>query len=538
MQSLGRRTALVFVLGAASGALAARGLLASEASVEASVTEPSAGGEVRLSVPRPAAHDGAESEARSPSPAAPLATRPEPTARHRFVAIGGGVDPASTQVQLEQDVALFWQAAGTETPGNQVWTLFAGGPETRAVQVLDHAEPLRIRPLGQLASEVGALLDPRPERLASYRAPLGEVHGAADAGAVLETLAAQLRHEGPRLDVFVAAHGEAAELPADTLVALWGETSVSVHELSEVLQAPDVRRPLRLILTSCYGGGFAELIFQDADAARGTASALHCGVFATSAEHESSGCDANPDRREQEGYALHALSALRGLDREGRPRAGLDLDGDGAIGLLEAHTYARIASRSIDLPTTTSERYLRSLGLEDATQVAEVSTPEEDAVVAALSAELGVASEDAVFARMVAIEQLAEALALRIDGASTAEDEARQVAVLEIVSRWPELSDPYRADFMPTLEAHSDAIRAILRSPSVRAYQARRVQTDALLLEEDALRLQWVRASRLMRALRTKRLAGALAAAYPPGHALRERYDALLRCERAPLGVE
>ncbi|MBK8592387.1 MAG: hypothetical protein IPN77_25380 [Sandaracinaceae bacterium] len=113
------------------------------------------------------------------------------------------------------------------------------------------------------------------------------------------------------------------------------------------------------MITACFGGGFAELAFAGAEVSAGPASHGACGLFATSAEHESNGCDANPDRQAQQGYALHLLHALRGQGRDGQPVLGLDLDGDGRIGLLEAHTRARIASDSIDLPSTTSERFLR-----------------------------------------------------------------------------------------------------------------------------------------------------------------------------------
>ena len=155
------------------------------------------------------------------------------------------------------------------------------------------------------------------------------------------------------------------------------------------------------MLTACYGGGFAGVAFQDAHASAGAASADLCGLFATSPEHESNGCDPNPDRQAQEGYALHLLHALRGHDRDGEAAPGIDLDGDGQVGMLEAHTRARIASRSIDLPSTTSERFLRSLfstGAEAASDghgdSSPYPSPEEDAVIRALGSVLGIASEE------------------------------------------------------------------------------------------------------------------------------------------------
>src|SRR4029077_2773259 len=97
--------------------------------------------------------------------------------------------------------------------------------------------------------------------------------------------------------------------------------------------------------------------------ANGPAGSVRCGLFASTWDREASGCDPDPDRREQESYPLHFLHALRAEDRDGHPlnRDDLDLDHDGTISLLEAHTRARIMDASIDVPTTTSERWLRGV---------------------------------------------------------------------------------------------------------------------------------------------------------------------------------
>src|SRR4029453_14151341 len=89
----------------------------------------------------------------------------------------------------------------------------------------------------------------------------------------------------------------------------------------------------------------------------GAAPGNRCGFFASTWDRPANGCDPDPERGRQEGYSLHFLEAPRGQDRAGAPVAGLDLDGDGKVSLLEAHTRARIASRSLDVPPPTSERW-------------------------------------------------------------------------------------------------------------------------------------------------------------------------------------
>jgi hypothetical protein len=116
----------------------------------------------------------------------------------RWLGVGGGADPSFTQVQLEQDLALFVAARGrARVPGA---VLFAGGPGVRAVQVLDPAASPEGDAHQRLRAELGTLLDPRPERDARFRIPGLKVDAPADAAAVLALLRQQLALPGERLD--------------------------------------------------------------------------------------------------------------------------------------------------------------------------------------------------------------------------------------------------------------------------------------------------------------------------------------------------
>lgn len=459
----------------------------------------------------------------------------------RFLSVGGGADPLSTQVQLEQDVALFAETV-REATGEDGAILFAGGPSVRAVQVLEYDErPPRAGETDEAAvlrAALGELVDPRPERAARYRTPALAAQGSADADAFLALLGRQLQLPGERLEVFVASHGDAGETPADNYVALWGDTSFDARQLAAALAPTSSRRGARLVLTACFGGGFAELAFDGADANAGPTASDVCGLFATSADHESNGCDANPDRQAQEGYALHLLRALRGHDRDGTAVAAIDLDGDGQVGVLEAHTWARIASRSIDLPSTTSERFLRSLPSVDAATSLELvgyATPEEDAVIRALGGALGIATEEAVSAARQVLEVQLEGVAGVVEERAQAEDDALRELLLTVGTRWPELLDPFRPDFDAVLRANIRELGAVLRSEVARAHAQARRQTERALLDEDGLRLRWVQLLRLERAFETRRLARVLASTRSSDDPARQRYEAFLACERAPL---
>src|SRR5207247_4973882 len=98
-------------------------------------------------------------------------------------------------------------------------------------------------------------------------------------------------------------------------------------------------------------GGFAELVFARADEKEGPSGRKRCGLFAGTWDRQTSGCDANPDRKAQESYGLHFIHALSRTERTGAPLADalIDFDHDGVVGLLDAHTRARIAAVSLDV---------------------------------------------------------------------------------------------------------------------------------------------------------------------------------------------
>ena len=317
-----------------------------------------------------------------------------------WIAIGGGADPATSQVSLEQDLRL-----AREVFGSTGRMHFAGGRNAYGVQVLNATEPP-----DPLLAELGDVLDPRDGRQATYRKPEIAVDAPATPVTIERDIAAALADGDEPLLLYIAMHGEQGETSADNAVVLWGDYTLSARRLAELLEATPTKRQVRLVVTACYSGGFAELAFAGADSAN-RAAANRCGLFAAPADDISSGCDPNPDRRGQDAYGLHFLHALRGADRTGEAlkRDRVDFDGDGAISLLEAHTRARVASRSFDVPTTTSERWLRHVsreetGAHDGT-AALAAFPEESAVIAALTSQLGVADEASARSRLEAAER-------------------------------------------------------------------------------------------------------------------------------------
>ncbi|MBX3248156.1 MAG: hypothetical protein KF901_13335, partial [Myxococcales bacterium] len=273
----------------------------------------------------------------------------------RWVAMVGGSEPSSTQVSLAQDAAALRRALG------EGGALLFGGGSRGLVQVRDEdADP-------SLRARLAEIFDPRDRQVRYVMGP--EADGPASAPAFFATMSALRSDDGP-LTFVLAGHGEGGDIPADSVFYLWGGELLGVFDLAAELDA--LARPMRLVVTSCFGGGFADAMFVEARANGPLAEPLRCGVFATRFDHEASGCDPDPRRGVHEGYALHFWPALRGEDPRGARLEGVDLDGDGRVSLLEAHTHARVVSRSLDVPVTTSERWLEAQeemrldeGLED-----------------------------------------------------------------------------------------------------------------------------------------------------------------------------
>lgn len=467
--------------------------------------------------------------ARAISARTPRAIVAAPSAFVQTIILGGGGLPESTEVSLEQNVELALEVL----PEPQA-VFFAGGPGTQSVRVQARDDERAQR---TLPVRLGELFAPRKGRTSQYRESVLTTAQRADITTLENALRAALtaRAREPLL-LYITAHGDQAEAAADNAVALWGNDSLTPRRLAELHDGS--KRALHLVVTSCFSGGFAELAFEAADARKGFAHAPRCGLFAGTWDRETSGCDPDPDRSVQESYSLHFLHALALRDRDDRPLAlsELDLDRDGSISLLEAHTRARIASRSIDVPTTTSERFLRE-SMHDAPRASTagkplaLALPEEAAVIDRLGAALELRSERAANAKHEALTRARTAQDERVAEAEDALDARYWALVTALLERFPVLDDPYHPAFAQTVADHASAIEALLESsPQAHTHRTAASALDDLDRRALELELQETLVLRLVRAHETLRLARALELR---GGKSWTQYQDLLACERS-----
>lgn len=463
--------------------------------------------------PRPAPHEAA------------VAPAPESNGTVRWLAAGGGDAPESNQVSIEQDLGL---AADVLGPGGVL--LYASGPGTRAVQVL-----ATDRPPGGLRAELADLFAPRAGRDARYRETVLHPSGAATREAFMEALRDATATPGPPLIVYLAGHGVAGESPATNALLMWGRGELTPVDLAEALDASRGRET-RLVVTSCYGGGFAETVFRGA-VADGALATGRCGFFATTSDREAAGCDPDPDRRGQDGYGMHFLHALRGRASDDTALAPdqIDFDGDGHISLYEAHSRVRIASRAVDVPTSTSERWLRRAA-PDSGPEREVALPEEDAVIAALTRDLVLPPDlDTVSARVAELDAALDAMRTQGDEAADEEQRRFDVVAAALLGRWPILDDPWHPDFAELLTREASAIEDALRTdPRYRAFLEAGADLDQIADERRRLEVKQAPFLRLERALENRQLAARLRAKGGEGW---RSYERLLACERTTLDL-
>jgi hypothetical protein len=440
----------------------------------------------------------------------------------RFVAFGGGSEPLSNQVSLSQDLGLL--VSMLDGPG---LTLFASG---QAAQLSVDA-PAELAERSDVRTELAKLFGVPGAVRTAYRPAGFAIDGPATSEQVLHALDRALSTGGDPLLVYAASHGDQGAEPRDNALSLWGGWPLRVHEVAELLDRNPTPRAARFVITACFGGGFAELAFRGADHAAGPRPPSTCGLFAAPWDDEASGCDPNPDRRAQESYSIHFLSALSGRDRHGKERLrDIDLDGDQRIGLLEAHTWARGQARSFDVPTTTSERYLRAVtrGGEKA-RLDPLAAPEEVAVVRTLGEALELDDERRARAQLGELDTILDDARKLVRDAQAAEEETYHALRIALLERFPLLEHPWEQRTQRMLDDRSGELLALLReSPLAEAHAQALRELDEAMAQEDAVRIERARVLRLVRAFETLRLSSALK---KQGGKRYEHYRALRSCE-------
>ena len=170
------------------------------------------------------------------------------------------------------------------------------------------------------------------------------------------------RANGPPPDdlfVYVTDHGLKRADPSDNVIVLWGKRDLSVREMGRALDEGPPERRVVTVMAQCFSGSFSALVHEGGDPARPIAAGDRCGFFAAPADRPAAGCSPKSDESLYDDYTTRFFSALGGVDRAGSPAKLADLDGDGRVSFEEAHLAAIREERTLDVPVSSSEEYLR-----------------------------------------------------------------------------------------------------------------------------------------------------------------------------------
>src|SRR6185295_13844589 len=87
--------------------------------------------------------------------------------------------------------------------------------------------------------------------------------------------------EGDRLFIYFTGHGGKGSPARNTTMALWGESDMPVREFMALLDKVSPKVEVVLVMVQCHSGGFADVIFEKAEAGPMLNSGRRCGFFAT-----------------------------------------------------------------------------------------------------------------------------------------------------------------------------------------------------------------------------------------------------------------
>lgn len=275
-----------------------------------------------------------------PSQAAmpPQATKCQASQPNLLVVAGGG-SPESNEISLEKNVLFFQrslQVLGFDPAIARFF--FANGKDGRAtVRYLDSR--------GQ-------------ER---YKVPqIPHLNGAATLNNVQTTLQqlAKANSNQPSFFYFTGHGYHYQNNYENNFFILWNNEILTVQRYASLLDQFPTQAPVVTMMPQCYSGGFANLIYVGGNPKNAIAPHHRCGFFATIKTRPSVGCTPEVNEADYIDYSSSFFSGLTGRKRSGEPITKPDYNSDGRVSYAEAHAFAKIDSKTIDIPVSTSEIWL------------------------------------------------------------------------------------------------------------------------------------------------------------------------------------
>ncbi|MEC4896158.1 MAG: C13 family peptidase [Oscillatoria sp. PMC 1051.18] len=145
---------------------------------------------------------------------------------------------------------------------------------------------------------------------------------------------------------------------------MWERQQLTVTELSRQLDKLPQDTPVVTMMAQCFSGSFADFIYQGGSPTQPIALQTRCGFFATVKTRPSVGCTPEVNEADYRDYSSSFFAGLSGVDRTGAKVASADYNQDGKISYTEAHAFAKVDEKTMDLPISTSESWLQDRVIE------------------------------------------------------------------------------------------------------------------------------------------------------------------------------
>ncbi len=166
-----------------------------------------------------------------------------------------------------------------------------------------------------------------------------------------------------RRPIFFYFTGHGIENPNnsnDNALMLWENQPLTVQQLSQMLDKLPQDTPVVTMMAQCFSGSFANIIYQGGDPNKPVALQTRCGFFATIKTLPSVGCTPEVNEADYKDYSSSFFAGLSGYSRIGKRVTSADYNQDGKISYAEAHSFAKVDEKTIDLPISTSEVWLQN----------------------------------------------------------------------------------------------------------------------------------------------------------------------------------
>jgi hypothetical protein len=441
-----------------------------------------------------------------------------------FLILGGGPNVYSNQVFFEKNVAFFRATLEQVGLANEPQTLlFGSGMDHGATRDISYVDPKEAPP--RVNSLLNQILDGKSEVDVNYRPhDVPRVNGPATKKEITDwfTNTGATLKKGDKLFLYITGHGGGSSNPTEPFrsnISLWNNDSLSVRELRRLLDKVQIDVPVMMVMVQCYSGGFADLVFNEGFSKNQVCPQSRAGFFATMSNLTASGCTTSASEESYADYSTYFFAALGARDRMGHAieKSRIDLDGDGKISLAEAHAYAQINAESVDIPTCTSDSFLRRIVAIDTAGAFKDQTytrlrgksmrATQSAVLDALAEQLKLADRKPDLLDSVRDLDSADATEMRRQS-----DQRRRVArnydrarndlrgMLE--NRWPELAAPWHPRVASIVREQSDEIiKAVESHPAYQRMTKTGAQLDLIDEKTDHLEIEHAKCQRFIRVL-------------------------------------